>query len=85
MTRRAGPPHCTVSGPAGRRERASNCIGSGQTYVSHSSFYSIHAPYLWSLMLRLCMVPKIKAMYAMKAEGEAEVAELLEDDERHKE
>jgi len=31
------------------------------------------------------MVPKIKAMYAMKAEGEAEVAELLEDDERHKE
>jgi hypothetical protein len=48
--------------------------------MSHNSFYSIHAPYLWSLVLRLCMVPKIRAMYPVKTAREAEAADLLEDD-----
>jgi len=38
--------------------------------MSYESFYSIHAPYLWCLVLRLCFTPAIMARYAAKEEGE---------------
>lgn len=38
--------------------------------MSYGSFYSIHAPYLWCLVLRLCFAPAIRARYAAKEEGE---------------
>ena len=48
--------------------------------MSHSSFYSIHAPYLWCLVLRLCMVPTIRAKYVASAKGE-DVAEKIDSGE----
>lgn len=45
--------------------------------MSHGSFYSIHAPYLWCLVIRLCFAPVIRAKYVAKEEGD-DVAERNE-------